>query len=55
MQWHTQEVNVTANMKVKLNFTLTELRATKHLMWNCHVYDSAKVSYYMILGRDILT
>ena len=24
------------------------------MTWNCHVYDSAKGEYHMILGREIL-
>ena len=27
----------------------------KIVMWNCHIDDSAKGRYYMILGRDLLT
>ena len=28
MQWHTQAVNITTNIKVKIDFTLTELSET---------------------------
>ena len=55
VQWHTQAVNITTNLNVKIYFTLPELSATKIVMWNYHVDDFAKGRYYMILGRDILT
>ena len=55
MQWHTQAGKITNNLKVKIDFTSPELRATKTVTWNCHVDDSAKIRYDMILGRDILT
>ena len=38
-----------------MNFTLTSLSATNAVMWNCHVDDSAKGRYDMILGRDLLS
>ena len=47
--------SVTTNLKVKIEFTLPELSITKILMWNCHVGESAKGVYGMILGRDLLT
>ena len=50
MQWHTQSGNITTNLKVKLDFTLPKLSATNVMMWNCHVNESAKVVYDMILG-----
>ena len=52
---HTQAVNINTNRKVELDFTLPEISATKIMTWNCHVYDSAKGGYDIILGRYILT
>ena len=46
--------SIPTNSKVKIDFTLTELSATKIVIWNCHVDDSAKGRYDMILGRNIL-
>ena len=55
MQWNTQAGSITTNVKVKTAFTLPDLSATKTVMWNCHVDDSTKARYDMILGRYILT
>ena len=55
MQWHTQAVNITTIIKVKIYLTLPELSGMKIVTWNCHVEDSAKVRYDMILGRYLLT
>ena len=55
MQWQTQAVSVTANLKVRIYFNLPELSATKIMKWNCHMDDSAKVRYDTILGIYILT
>ena len=55
MQWHTQDGNITTNLKVKVDFTLPALSAMNVVTWNFHVYDSAKGRYDMILGRYILT
>ena len=55
MQWHTQAVNITTNLKVKVDFTLPALSATNIVTWRCHMDDSAKGRYYIILGQDILT
>ena len=55
MQWHTQEGNITTNLKVKIYLNLPKLRATKIVTWNCHVDESAKGRYDMILGIYILT
>ena len=54
MQWHTQVDNITTNLKVKIDFTSPELSATKTVIMNCHVYDSAKGRYDIILGRYLL-
>ena len=43
------------NLKVKIDFTLPGISATKIVTWNCHVDHSSKRIYDMILGRDILT
>ena len=43
------------NIKVKIDFTLPEISAMNVVMWKCHVDDSAKGRYDMILGQDILT
>ena len=55
MQWHTQNINITTNFKVKVDFTLPALSATNAVMWKCHVDDSAKSRHNMILGQDIST
>ena len=55
IQWHTQAVNITTNLKVKLYFTLPALSATNVVTWKCHMGDYTKGRYNMILGRDLLT
>ena len=55
MQWHTQAVNITTNLKVKVDFTLPALSAMNVVTWRCHVNDYTKGRQNMILGRDILT
>ena len=55
MQWHTQAGNITTNIKVEVDFTLPALSATNVVMWKCHMDDSAKGRYDIIVGRDILT
>ena len=55
MQWHTQARNITNNLKVKVDFTLTALTVTNVLTWDFHVDNSAQGMYDMILGRDLLT
>ena len=54
MQWHTQAGNITTNIKVEVDFTLSELIETNVVTWIFHVDDSAKVRYYMIQGRYLL-
>ena len=51
MQWNTQAGNITTNLKVKVYFTLTALSVTIVMTWDCHVDESAKGRYGMILGR----
>ena len=53
MQCHTQAGKITTNLKVEIDFTLPELSATKIGTWTCHLDDSAKSRYDMILGRYI--
>ena len=36
IQCHTQVGHITTNLKVKINFTLPRLSATKTVTWNCH-------------------
>ena len=55
MQRHTQAGKITTNLKVIIDFNLTELSATKIVIWNCHVDESTDGRYDMILGGDILT
>ena len=50
MQGLTEADNITTNLKVKVDFTLSELSATNVVTWKCHVYDSVKGRYYIILG-----
>ena len=54
MQWNTQAGNITTNLKVKINFTSSILSDTNVVMWNCHVYESAKVRHSIILGHYLL-
>ena len=54
MQRKTQAGNITTNYKVNISFTLPTLRATYGVMWKCHVDESAKGRYDMILCRHIL-
>ena len=55
MQWNTQAVNITTNIKVQIDFTSPALSATNDVMWDFHMDDSANSRYDMILGRYILT
>ena len=54
MQWNTQAGNVTNNLKVEIDFTLPTLSATNVTTCKCHVDDSSKGRYDMILGRYLL-
>ena len=55
VQRNTQAGNSITNIKVKIDFTLPALSATNVVRWTCHLDDSAKVRYDMILGWDLLT
>ena len=55
MQWNTQDGNITTNIKVEIEFASPEISTTNVMTWKCHMYDSAKGRYNMILGRDLLT
>ena len=51
MQWHTQDVNITTNNKVKVDFTLPALIAENIVTWKFHEDEYAKGRYDMILGK----
>ena len=53
MQWKTQAGNITTNFKVEVYFTLPALGTMNVATLKCHVDDSAKGRYDMILGGDI--
>ena len=55
MQWQTQAEKITSYIKVIVDFTLPALSATNVLTCECHVYESAKGRYDMILSRDLPT
>ena len=55
MQWHTQAGNITTNYKATVDFTLPALITMNFMAWKCHVDDSAKGGYYMILGTYLLS
>ena len=55
MQWHTQSRNITTNVKVKVDFTLLALSTKFFVTWKCHVDESAKGRYNMLLGKYVLT
>ena len=54
-KWNKQSGNITTNIKVNIDFTLPSLSVTDVVTWKCHVDDSDKGRYDMILVRDILT
>ena len=49
-----QEGSITINIKVKIDFILPDISATKIVTCNWQVYGSNKYRYDMILGRDLL-
>ena len=52
VQWHTQAGHITTNLKVKVDFTLTEFSVMDVMTWNCHVDYSAKgILYKYVLPR----
>ena len=55
IQCHTQKGNITTNLEVKIDLTLPKLSTAEIVTWNCHVDDSSKSTYDVILGRVILT
>ena len=55
IQSHTQAGDITTNLNDKIDFTFTELSGKKIVTWNCHMNDSTKCRYDMILGRCIIT
>ena len=55
IRWHTQAVNIMTGLKVKIYLILPAINAANIVMWICHLGDSAKSRYYMILGLDLLT
>ena len=55
MQWHKQAVNITTNLKVKIDFTLPGLSAKIIVTWGFHVDDSSRSRYDMMLRVYLLT
>ena len=55
MQWHTQAVNITTNLQVKIDFTVPVLSATNIATWKFRVDESAKGMYDILLGGELLT
>ena len=55
MQCHAQDGNITTNIKVQIYSTLPPLSATDVVTWECHVDDSDKGIYDIILGKYLLT
>ena len=55
LKWQTQTGSITTNLKVKVDFTLLALSTTNIVTWKCHVDDSDRGRYEIILGRSLLT
>ena len=49
---HMQVNNLTTNTNVKIDFTSPDFGMTKIITWECHMDDSTKSGYDMILGRS---
>ena len=55
MQCNTQARNITNNFKVGVDLILPALSAINVVTLKCHVYDSAKGRYDIVLVQDLLT
>ena len=53
-EWITQAGKFTAKSMANIYFNLTEFNATKIVTWKCHVDESTKGQYDVIIGRDLL-
>ena len=53
--WETQAGKFNTSKKVNVYFCLPEFSSTKIVTWKCHIDESTKGRYDMILGRDLLT
>ena len=54
MKWHMQTGNITTNTKVKIYLILPKFSAAKIVNQECHIDDSVKGIYDMILLKYIL-
>ena len=52
--WETQSGKLKISKKVKVDFGLLEISATKIVTWKCHVDESTNGRYNMILVRYLL-
>ena len=50
-----QAVNITNNLKIKVDFTLPTIIVKNIVTWTCHLDDSDKGRWDIILGTNILT
>ena len=55
MKWYTPADNITTNIIVRFDFTLSALSATNVVTWKYHVDGYTKGRYDMILGSDLST
>ena len=53
-QRNTQADSFTTNIKDEIYCTLTEMIKTKNVTWNCHLDESSKGRYDMILDIYLL-
>ena len=53
-QWQTQPEIFMIDKKVKVDFYLPQFSAIKSVTWECHVDETTKGRYYIILSRDLL-
>ena len=50
-----QAVNITNHLKIKVDFTLPTIIVKNIVTWTCHLDDSDKGRYNLILVQDMLT